>query len=178
MKREVVKRQLIRHELTFSVVMGRLKAALGVESDTELAQMLGMSTSNYANRKRGESIPFDMVLPLAISRNVSIDWLCTGAGSTFMDGESVDGIRYSQVDIALLQSVAHALESAFAANTPDRLKTVRAATLMGGLLAVIYNKVTAETDPAVRARRIQEHAEAIVESLKLQEPPDSVEPRG
>ena len=52
MDRESVKRQLIKHELSFGMVAERLKRALQLSTDLEVAALLGMSSSNFANRKR------------------------------------------------------------------------------------------------------------------------------
>jgi hypothetical protein len=67
-------------ECTFDIVMNRLKAAVNVGSDRRLAGILGVSDSGYANYKKRGSIPFEKVAMLAISQNVSMDWLLTGTG--------------------------------------------------------------------------------------------------
>jgi hypothetical protein len=70
----------MKNEFIFNEVMLRLKTSLKASSYNELAAMLGLSSSGFANLKKRNSIPFDKVSVLASSHNVSIDWLLTGEG--------------------------------------------------------------------------------------------------
>jgi len=65
-------------EYLFDAVMARLKAAVSVHSDGQLAESLGLSGSAYANLKKRGSIPYEKAIALAISHKVNLHWLFTG----------------------------------------------------------------------------------------------------
>jgi transcriptional regulator with XRE-family HTH domain len=65
---------------SFDDVMLRLKNISNAGSYAALAAMMGLSSSAYANLKKRNSLPFERVIALGNSLNVSIDWLLTGAG--------------------------------------------------------------------------------------------------
>lgn len=67
-------------ELNFSEVIERLKLALNVTTQADVAKAMGMSTGDLANRKKRNKIPHDRIYEVASSRNVSLDWLLTGKG--------------------------------------------------------------------------------------------------
>lgn len=59
----------------------RLKKALNIISDMELASSLGLKQSDYSNRKnRGTLLP--LILPYALKNRISLDWLFSGEGSS------------------------------------------------------------------------------------------------
>ncbi|HBA66966.1 MAG TPA: hypothetical protein DCZ48_12470 [Methylococcaceae bacterium] len=62
----------------FDAVAARLKHAVDVRTDSQLAGKLGISASAYANLKARGSIPHDKVISLALAHNVNIHWLFTG----------------------------------------------------------------------------------------------------
>lgn len=70
--------------------MGRLAAATDAASDAALARMLGLSTGDFAQRKARGRIPWDRVIPLAGSRNVSVDWLVSGEGDRAPAGSQAE----------------------------------------------------------------------------------------
>lgn len=115
MNREDVKRLLTKHELDFGLVAERLKRALGLKTDAELAAKLGMSGSNFANRKAGNSIPYDLVLPLCLIESISLDWLFTGKGHEFTDRDQATSrtAPLVGVDGLLLATAITRLDQAF-----------------------------------------------------------------
>ena len=64
----------------WSAVMDRLAAAIGANNDADLARALGMSTSDFAQRKGRRKVPWERVITLAGSRSVSVDWIVSGVG--------------------------------------------------------------------------------------------------
>lgn len=66
------------NERNFDRVISRLKHAVDVRTDSQLARKLGISASAYANLKARGSIPHDKVIALAESHNVNLHWLFTG----------------------------------------------------------------------------------------------------
>lgn len=159
MNRESVKHQLMKHELSFGLVAERLKRALQLSTDLELAALLGMSSSNFANRKRAESIPFDLVIPLCVSRSVSIDWLCTGLGHAFTDGRVADLTQIASIESLLLGDVVVELSLAFNGRSEKAL-----ARKLGTIAALVYNKVAPERDRERRMAKIKETAQLLAEA--------------
>lgn len=60
--------------------MARLKRAVKAESDAQIAEQLGLSSSGFANIKKRGSLPYERLERVCNSRNVSMDWLLTGEG--------------------------------------------------------------------------------------------------
>lgn len=67
-------------ERRFEEVMARLKRAVKAESDAQIAEQLGLSSSGFANIKKRGSLPYERLERVCNSRNVSMDWLLTGEG--------------------------------------------------------------------------------------------------
>jgi len=65
----------------WDAVMGRLATAIGASSDADLARALGISTSDFAQRKGRRKVPWDRVILLAGARSVSVDWIVSGIGA-------------------------------------------------------------------------------------------------
>jgi len=110
-------------KLPFGVVMERLKSALGLSTDLDLANLLGMSSSNYANRKASKSIPFDLVIPLCESRSVSLDWVFTGAGSSVV-GRKLEEHPAQPLDLPLLGEIAYDVAAAAGHADPDGVRRI------------------------------------------------------
>ncbi len=70
----------------FELVMTRLKKALGVQKDVELARILGISGPDFANRKRRGKIPWERVIEVSRLHNVNLHWLATGEGPMYRRG--------------------------------------------------------------------------------------------
>ncbi len=70
--------------------MNRLKDYTKAKSFNALAEILGLSSSNFASLKKRNSVPYDKILEFSRSHNVSIDWLLTGEGQMFKRGEVVE----------------------------------------------------------------------------------------
>lgn len=67
-------------ELDFNTIIDRAKNAVNASTYNAFADMLGLSSSAFANFKKRNSIPYERLLHLANSRNISADWLFTGEG--------------------------------------------------------------------------------------------------
>jgi len=65
----------MEYELNFNVIFDRLKSALNLKSDSQIAELIGMSTSAFSNLKKRGSIPFDKVIVLAKSNCINLDQL-------------------------------------------------------------------------------------------------------
>jgi hypothetical protein len=82
---QAVDETLAPEELSASAVFGRIKEALGCDSDAELAWILGTSPQSLWNRKNKNSVPYREALYVALWVRVSIDYLLTGRGSLEID---------------------------------------------------------------------------------------------
>lgn len=172
MRREQVRGLLLRAKLGFVPVMGRLKAALGVPTDLALAQLLGMSSGNYANRKRTDSIPFEIVIPLCLSRAVSLDWLFSGVGEVYTNGRAAQFQNLGLVDAELMGKIAAEvwLAEPFSEAGPNdaaRVRYIENAILQ----ALIYNEAVSEQDEKARREKIRTQARWLVEIRRLQPRP-------
>ncbi len=65
----------MEREFVFEDVVARARVAFGVKNDAQLCQLLGFSSSAFANRKKSGSIPFAELIEAAHSRKVSLDAL-------------------------------------------------------------------------------------------------------
>lgn len=59
-------------------ILNRLKSALSVGTDTELADLLGIKKATLSNWRNRNSIDFPLVF--SVCEQVNIDWLVTGRG--------------------------------------------------------------------------------------------------
>ena len=60
-------------------ILNRLKSALSVGTDTELADLLGIKKATLSNWRNRNSIDFPLVF--SVCEQVNIDWLVTGRGN-------------------------------------------------------------------------------------------------
>jgi transcriptional regulator with XRE-family HTH domain len=76
----------------FSDFMERIKAQAGFSKDKEIAELLGMSTTAFSERKKRDSVPIKEVFELARKRpelGIDPDWIVTGS-SKHMETASMD----------------------------------------------------------------------------------------
>jgi len=78
--------KLTNSESTFDEVVTRVQKAIGADTQREVAESLGMSTGDFANRKKRGRVPLDRLAEFASSRSVSLDWLLTGEGEMYRPG--------------------------------------------------------------------------------------------
>jgi phage repressor protein C with HTH and peptisase S24 domain len=69
----------------FRLLLGRIKQALGVRSDTSVARALGLSQSTMSSAKKKKQIPSSWIIQIAKEKGVSLDWLVYGAAPTVTD---------------------------------------------------------------------------------------------
>ncbi len=106
--------ELSFQKLRFDDVVGRFRDALGLSSDADVARALGLSTGDFANRKRRGTLPLEKLAAAALSRNVSVDWLLTGrAGEASVEpgGRARSGYptEAGPLDVELLETVLSAM---------------------------------------------------------------------
>lgn len=82
----------------FDEKLFRLKQALDVSEDQQVAAALGMTKAAFSERKRRDAFPDDKVATLASTgalRSVGVDWVLTGQGKTLMHGAAEAAAQYS-----------------------------------------------------------------------------------
>lgn len=145
----------------FEVVMARLKDALGAPTYADVGRALGLTTSAYANRKKADSIPYDALVPLAHSRNMSLEWLLFGEGPPTLDGDA-QARAIPEVDADLLMRAIVALAREMGA-PQDALHDVGR---WAGLACLVYNKVV-HSAPQVRASLVSQLATDFGRAAKI-----------
>jgi len=168
MNNESINLKFTNRDHGFAVVVERLKKALGLKTDLELAKALDMSPSNFANKKRQQSIPYEAVIDLCTAKAISLDWLFSGAGETFTNQEQreIEAIP-ATIDPKLLTTVLYELEVAFADDAKNA--KVRAEQIVRlGLVAVgLYNKFVFVKNEKVRRSAIRNEAREYASIEKL-----------
>jgi hypothetical protein len=81
----------MKNEFNFVEITDRLKKALKINADYELAEKLGMKATSFNSRKKAQSLPFQEILSLAGTEKLDYNWLLTGEGEML----SYDGIADS-----------------------------------------------------------------------------------
>ncbi|WP_342595495.1 S24 family peptidase [Salinicola lusitanus] len=61
-------------------ILERMKAALNLSSDKEVAEYFGVSPTSVHNWRRRGSVPYDECVSLAIAKKISLEWLILGEG--------------------------------------------------------------------------------------------------
>jgi hypothetical protein len=87
----------------FAPAYARIQEALGINTQMQLAEALGIRQSSISDAKRRGSIPADWLLTLALNHGLHPRWVLTGRGGRHMVasdrstdmllGEEVDRIR-------------------------------------------------------------------------------------
>src|SRR5690349_9137331 len=67
-------------KVTFSAVVARLKTALSLKKDKDVAEALGMNANAFYNRKRLSSVPYEEIVAIAERNRLRMDWLLFGSG--------------------------------------------------------------------------------------------------
>lgn len=66
---------MIDNTNNFNEIMDKIKKCLNITSDTELAEKMELSRSNYSERKQRNSIPYENLINLCKKENISIDYI-------------------------------------------------------------------------------------------------------
>lgn len=82
---------------TFSVddILERLKQALNLVTDVELATALGVKKTTLSNWRARNSIDFQAVF--SICEHINIDWLILGRGNSSLIASNTEDIPHSQL---------------------------------------------------------------------------------
>ncbi len=94
---EQINSHATKNELFFPHVAARLKDALGLENDAALAAALGLSRSNYANKKSSGVVPYEAVLCLCKERGLSMEWVLFGVKSKFTKNDQLEAMPLAPI---------------------------------------------------------------------------------
>jgi len=67
-----------RKKVNFIHIIKRIKSYKGIKTDQNVATLLGLERSAFAQRKKKDSIPYFEIINFCIEENLSIDYLLTG----------------------------------------------------------------------------------------------------
>lgn len=147
------------YKFEFEAVLGRIKQALQLSTDAQVAELIGMSPSGLGNRKRSGSIPFENICRACAARGVNIDWVLTGIGAP-LKTELILLSRAVPYDADLMSEITREVWIAFenkdlAEREPDILATVG---FRAAVATLIFNRVCLERSPKLRTAMIREEA--------------------
>lgn len=97
-------------EINFEEVISRVKVALSLTDDKDLAELMEMSTTAFSNRRKKGSLPYEQLTKLLTSRNVDLKWIFTGSlDSAHLRNATMAAMevamRYSPVEAELVQEM-------------------------------------------------------------------------
>lgn len=69
----------------FNAILDRVKLVLNVKNDSEVAELIGLKQSAFANRKKKGSIPLSLYVKALEPYKVNLNWLVYGDGPIYKD---------------------------------------------------------------------------------------------
>lgn len=102
-------KELIKNELSFPEVMGRVKEAFACKTDKAVAETIGMSQQSLINRSKTGSLPFDEIIRACVSKNISIEYVLLGKriiNNVAESSESYTNHEYAEIQHYNVQAAA------------------------------------------------------------------------
>ncbi len=93
---------------SFEDVTSRAKEAFKIKDDKQLAEMIGMSSGSFHNRKKARSLPYKELLELTVKQKIDFDWLLTGEGKMYKKGAGEAQVDSTQKILDNLSSMTEA----------------------------------------------------------------------
>lgn len=141
--------------IIFEAVIERIKSALKLKNDKELAQKLGLKPNTYYNRKTARSLPLEEIIRLASEHELSVDWVFFGIGNASITGEAAKNVAVC-IDPKLIGQILMSLRAAFFGNTPINCADENKIPVICVLAGQIYNRVQFMKDSKHRSEKIRE----------------------
>lgn len=141
--------------VTFTAVIERLKEALRLRNDKEVAEVLRIKPNAFYNRRRLNSLPYEELVSVAEQNGVRTDWLFFGLGDAHRAPRGQKSGSKPNVEPAPMGTILFELERALleaGVAEPDRLE---AAARKGILAAQIYNECYLIDDERKRKAAVQ-----------------------
>lgn len=80
--------------------INRMKEAIGVKTNTDLANFLCVAQNTISGWKSRQTIPIEELAKISYSKKVSVHWLMTGEGEKFVGGAKSEDINKLKDTIA------------------------------------------------------------------------------
>lgn len=90
---QVVAQDVKSGATTVDAILGRMKLAVGVKSDTAFAKAMGLNQSSVSGAKERQSVPPAWYVTVSENFGASMDWLRTGEGEMKRGGAQFAKIR-------------------------------------------------------------------------------------
>lgn len=133
--------EVTKNEFLFRDVATRLKSALSLPNDAALASALGLSRSNYANKKASGAIPYEAVLALSRERALNLEWVLWGDGQEITKNDHPDTLNMVAALGIILAELSKAIEEVRAKNPGKWTDRGPCIHELGTFGAVLYNKL-------------------------------------
>lgn len=133
--------EVTKNELLFRDVATRLKSALSLPNDAALASALGLSRSNYANKKASGAIPYEAVLALSRERALNLEWVLWGDGQEITKNDRLDTLNMVAALGIILAEMSKAIEEVRSKNPGKWTAREPCIHEVGTFGAVLYNKL-------------------------------------
>jgi hypothetical protein len=158
---------MIISSVTFAAVIERLKDALRLRNDKEVAEALRIKPNAFYNRRRLNSLPYEELVSVAEQNGVRTDWLFFGLGDAHRAPRGQRSGSKPNVEPASMGTILFELERALleaGVVEPDRLE---AAARKGILAAQIYNESYLIDDERKRKAAVQVAAKTWADAARL-----------
>lgn len=149
-------------------ILERLKQALRLDTDTQLAEALGLSVQAFNKRKLRGSLPTDEIDTLVETHGLSATWVYSGQGPIYEGGET-EAQRVEE----FRELIDHVQAMRLHQNTRDAVERVLRGVVWGDPSAVeaVIEQLTAldvtERDMLQRYRYADPELKAAIERLLL-----------
>lgn len=106
------KTEVTKNELFFPHVVVRLKDSLKLGNDAALADALGLSRSNFANKKSSGAVPYEQVICLCKAKGLDLEWILFGTESKVKKNERLQTIQAGMCIGPILTELSQSFERA------------------------------------------------------------------
>lgn len=127
MKYELSTVYLMKDEIYFEIVISKLLSALHLDDYGSLAKELNLSPSAFANRKKSGSLPYEAIIKLCKSLQISLDWLfseCPSRINETLDHE-IDTDLFIKISNKLILAISGIIYSARAEANLEYSKAIQ-----------------------------------------------------
>lgn len=152
------------NEPDMPVIIERIKQAKKLETDKEVADFLGISRTNFSNKKTLGVIPWEAICRACLHSALNIDWVFTGDGHPFRDDQQQFVAPVAQIDEELLAEISLQIWLALDGEEDEAL--LAKAASRGALAAHVFNKVAFVKSKKTRSAMIHDQAVTMAEAAK------------
>jgi hypothetical protein len=138
---EQINQEATKSEYSFRDVAARLKFALSLPNDAALASALGLSRSNYANKKASGAIPYEAVLALSRERALNLEWVLWGEGQEITKNDHPDTLNMVAALGIILAEMSKAIEVVRSKNPGKWTAREPCIHEVGTFGALLYNRL-------------------------------------